>query len=125
MTNTEPTTEVPATKFIMSDSIYQKVKFLVVTFLPAFSTLYFALGTIWGLPAVEQVIGTIAAVTTFLGVLLGISTRAYANVPPSYDGVISVGTNPDTGVKTYSLELDSDPEQLDQKSSVTFRIGSQ
>lgn len=45
--------------------------------LPAAGTLYFALAGIWGLPYGEQVVGTITAVDTFLGVILGISTSQY------------------------------------------------
>ena len=39
--------------------------------------LYFALAGIWSLPYGEQVVGTITAVDTFLGVILGISTSQY------------------------------------------------
>ena len=45
--------------------------------LPSAGTLYFALAGIWGLPYGEQVVGTITAVDTFLGVILGISTSQY------------------------------------------------
>ena len=45
--------------------------------LPAAGTLYFTLAGIWGLPYGEQVVGTITAVDTFLGVILGISTSQY------------------------------------------------
>ena len=38
---------------------------------------YFALAGIWGLPYGEQVVGTITAIDTFLGVLLGISSANY------------------------------------------------
>jgi len=39
--------------------------------------LYFALAGIWNFPYGEQVVGTITAVDTFLGVILGISTSQY------------------------------------------------
>ena len=45
--------------------------------LPAMGTLYFALASIWHLPYGEQVVGTITAVDTFLGVILGITTAQY------------------------------------------------
>ena len=45
--------------------------------LPAMGTLYFALASIWRLPYGEQVVGTITAVDTFLGVILGITTAQY------------------------------------------------
>lgn len=49
-------------------------KNLAQIYLPALATLYFALASIWGLPCVEQVVGTITAIDTFLGVCLGICT---------------------------------------------------
>ena len=59
------------------DKVYDVLKWIVMIVLPAISTLYFALAGIWGLPMAEQIVGTIAAITTFLGVLLGISTAQY------------------------------------------------
>lgn len=61
----------------MSNSTYDTLKFIVQIVLPACGTLYFALASIWGFPYAEQIVGTIAAVTTFLGVVLKISTIQY------------------------------------------------
>lgn len=56
---------------------YDILKWIAIVVLPALGTLYFALSQIWGFPYGEEVIGTIAAVDTFLGTLLGISTNKY------------------------------------------------
>ena len=61
----------------MSNKVYDVLKWIAMYFLPAIGTLYFALSGIWNLPSGEQVVGTITAVDTFLGVLLGISTAQY------------------------------------------------
>lgn len=61
----------------MCDKTYQVLKWVAQLLLPALGTLYFALASIWRLPYGEQVVGTITAVDTFLGVLLGISTAQY------------------------------------------------
>lgn len=61
----------------MSNKVYDILKWIAMYFLPAIGTLYFALSGIWNLPYGEQVVGTITAVDTFLGVLLGISTAQY------------------------------------------------
>ena len=45
--------------------------------LPAIGKLYFAVAGIWGLPYGEQIVGTITAVDTFLGALLGLSAYKY------------------------------------------------
>lgn len=64
-------------KNMMSDKMYKVLKWIAMYLLPALGTLYFALAGIWGLPYGEQVVGTITAVDTFLGVVLGISTAQY------------------------------------------------
>lgn len=61
----------------MSNNVYNFLKWVAQCVLPALGTLYFALASIWGLPYVEEVLGTITAIDTFLGVILGISTVQY------------------------------------------------
>lgn len=61
----------------LSNEWYDRLKWVAQYFLPALGTLYFALAGIWNLPYGEQVMGTIAAIDTFLGVCLGISTYQY------------------------------------------------
>jgi hypothetical protein len=61
----------------MSNKVYDVLKFICQIVLPAIGTLYFALAGIWGFPYGEQIVGTITAVDTFLGVILGISTIDY------------------------------------------------
>ena len=61
----------------MSDRTYQVLKWIALILLPALGTLYFAIAQIWGLPYAEQIVGTITAVDTFLGCLLGVSTSSY------------------------------------------------
>lgn len=61
----------------MCDKTYNVLKWMALLLLPAMGTLYFALASIWRLPYGEQVVGTITAVDTFLGVILGITTAQY------------------------------------------------
>ena len=61
----------------LSNKWYDIMKWIAQYFLPALGTLYFALAGIWGFPYGEEVVGTITAIDTFLGVLLGISTVQY------------------------------------------------
>lgn len=62
---------------MINNKLYDVLKWICVICLPALGTLYFALAGIWGFPYAEQVVGTISAVTTCLGILLGISTAEY------------------------------------------------
>lgn len=61
----------------MSNKVYDILKWVAQILLPALGTLYFAIASIWGLPYAEQIVGTIVAIDTFLGALLGISTAKY------------------------------------------------
>ena len=61
----------------MSNKVYDTLKWIAMYLLSALGTLYFALAGIWGLPYGEQIVGTITAIDTFLGVILGISTTQY------------------------------------------------
>lgn len=61
----------------MSNKVYDTLKWIAQLLLPALGTLYFALSQIWGFPFGEHIVGTVAAVDTFLGVALGISTVNY------------------------------------------------
>lgn len=61
----------------LSNKTYDTLKWIAQYFLPAVGTLYFTLAGIWNLPYGEQVVGTITAADTFLGVMLGLSTAKY------------------------------------------------
>lgn len=62
---------------MLSNKTYDILKWIAQLLLPAIGTLYFALAGIWGWPYGEEVVGTITAVDTFLGIILGISTMKY------------------------------------------------
>ena len=62
---------------MLSNQVYDILKWIAQYLLPAAGTLYFALAGIWGFPYGEEIVGTITAVDTFLGVLLGISSVQY------------------------------------------------
>lgn len=64
----------------MSNKVYDILKWVAMMFLPAAGTLYFALAGIWGFPYGEEIVGTITAVDTFLGIILGISTAKYHQI---------------------------------------------
>lgn len=61
-----------------NSKIYDVLKWVALVVLPALGALYFALSTIWDLPYGEQIVGTISAIDTFLGAIIGISSIQYA-----------------------------------------------
>lgn len=64
---------------IFPDKVYNILKWICMIALPAIATLWFTLGKIWGFPYLAEVEGTIVAIDTFIGALIGISTIAYNN----------------------------------------------
>ena len=62
---------------MMSNKTYDILKWIAQILLPALGTLYFALAGIWNLPYGEAIVGTITAIDTFLGCILGISSISY------------------------------------------------
>lgn len=63
--------------FKMSDKVYDVLKWVALILIPAIGTLYFALAGIWGFPYAEAIVGTLTAIDTFFGAILGISTSMY------------------------------------------------
>lgn len=61
----------------LSNKTYDTLKWIAMYLLPALATLYFAIAGIWGFPYGEEIVGTLTAIDTFLGVMLGISTKNY------------------------------------------------
>lgn len=54
----------------MSNKAFDALRFIAEIILPALGALYAALAHIWGWPYAEAIVGTIAAVDTFLGALV-------------------------------------------------------
>lgn len=106
---------------MLTDNAYSKGKKLVQVWIPAFSSLYFGLGNIWGLPYVEEIIGTLALLATFMGVCLGLSSKQYDESQAGFEGDIVVSET-EAGRKLFSLEINGDPAELEQKSSVKFNV---
>lgn len=101
----------------MTNKTYDTLKWIAMILLPAIATLYFALAGIWGFPYPNEVVGTITAIDTFLGVILGISSSKY--IPPS-DGKFIV--KPGEGGDAYSLDFGDTLENLADKDQVVLDV---
>lgn len=62
----------------MNNKVYDILKWIALVGLPALTALWLTLANIWGFPYAEAIGATMAAVTTFLGAILGISSIQYA-----------------------------------------------
>lgn len=129
---TESNTEVRKNPHV-SNKTYDAMKPVVGIYLPALSALYFVLANIWGLPAAEEVIGTIAAINTFLGAVLGISAVNHNKVVGKHNAARredlennAVGTfmvnHTDPNAETISVEFDENPLELGDLNEVRLRV---
>lgn len=108
-------------KPLMSNKTYDVLKFVTQILLPGIGTLYFALSGIWGFPNAEQVVGTITAVVTFLGLLLNVSSKTYQESASRFDGVVNV-EQPSDERTLYSLEVSGDPAEIANKNEITLKV---
>lgn len=60
-----------------NSKVYDVLKYLQRIALPAIAALYVALAKIWGWPYSGEIAGTIAAIVTFMGAILEISSAEY------------------------------------------------
>jgi hypothetical protein len=102
----------------LSNRWYTIIKSLAQLVFPAAGTLYFALAAIWNLPAAQQVVGTVIAVDTFLGVILTISS---ANYKAPVDGTLEVDTH-DPIKNTFTLSMDTHPQDIIDKGQKLVKL---
>lgn len=106
----------------LSDKVYDFLKWFTLIALPAFGTFYFGLAPLWELPAANKVAGTVLALTTLLGALLGLANRQYNKSDSKYDGklVIQDLTNPEVPTK-YNFDV-GDIDALNSKGQVLLKV---
>lgn len=90
---------------VLGNKTYNMLKFLAQIVLPAVATLYAAVAMIWHLPMAAEVVATVTAVDTFLGVVLGISSSAYNNSDEKFDGSLQLRETED-GTNLHLSSLD-------------------
>jgi hypothetical protein len=67
---------------MLSNRVYDILKWCVMIAIPALTTAYVGLSGVWGWPYAEEVAKTSAVICTLLGALLGISTAQYNKQEP-------------------------------------------
>lgn len=95
----------------LSNKVYDTLKWISQILLPGLGTLYFAISGIWGLPYCEQVVGTLSAITVFIGMLLGLSAAKYPG-----DGTIKAQG------AAYKTKLSIPMDELTEKKKVILKV---
>ena len=64
----------------LKNGTYDKLKYIVTIVLPALTTLWLTIASIWNIPYGEPIGATMGAITVFLGALIGISSANYNKI---------------------------------------------
>ena len=114
---------------MMSNKMYNILKWVAMILLPAIGALYSALAGIWGFPYAEQIVGTITAVNVFLGTALTISTTKYNKMKVrkyfGTDGIrriANIELSPELVYKVAQLVVD---EKVETPEYVTVTINDE
>lgn len=105
----------------MNDRTYDVLKWWVTIILPALGTFYFAVAAIWGLPYAEEIVGTIVAVTTLLGVILGVSNAQYKSDDSNFDGILHLDQRNESA-DYWTFEATKGLEEIEKKNQVSFKV---
>lgn len=105
---------------ILSDNLYKTIKWAVGIVLPAAATLILALGEIWDWANMNQIVGTVTALTTFLGVVAGVSTFQYNESDAAFDGTMRVNRQGEG--QLFDLILDEDPLNIAARKEIRFKV---
>lgn len=107
---------------LLSEKAYARLKFFALILLPALSALYFGVAQIWHLPKAEEVVGTVAVIDTFLGVLVRYASETWKRSDVKYDGVFGIeNTDDGSQLRLKSIDHSSlDPET--GKDELLFRV---
>ena len=69
----------------LPNKVYDVLKWIVCIVIPALTTAYVGLSSVWGWPYAESIAKTSAIVCTLLGSILGLSTISYNKTIPEGD----------------------------------------
>lgn len=61
----------------LPNKVYDILKWITLVVIPALSTAYVGLASVWGFPLADEVAKTACVVCTLIGALIGISTAQY------------------------------------------------
>lgn len=113
----------PTADTLLSNKVYDALKFCALVLFPAIATAYTALAVLWpDLPAAEQVVGTIVVIDTLLGVVLHIDNNKYQNSDARFDGAVNISPHPDDPENASNLHVQLDPASLAEKDAITVKV---
>ncbi len=108
--------------FILNGKVYEVLKWMVAIVLPASGTAYLGLAELMNWSNGTTVSAAIMVFVTFLGAILGISTKNFNQSDSVFDGELITEVDPVTGKIVYNLTLNEDVESVIQKETLSFKV---
>lgn len=103
----------------MTNRAYNRLKLILQLVLPAFGAFYFGLAEIWNLPYGTEVVGSLAVINVFLGVIVTTMSNRYWSSDVPYSGDL-VRVDSDNG-PVLGVELSDDLNSIMSREMVVFR----
>lgn len=103
---------------MLKNQWYDRLKFVALIVLPAFSVFYLGFAEQWGLGNADKVAGTASLLAAFLGALLQISNSKYKKQEEAGEGedvvgeIALVGRNEDTGHPDIAIKFNDIPDEI-------------
>ncbi len=104
----------------LTNKAYDKLKFLAQVLLPGIGAFYFALAGYWNFPKPDEVVGSITAFDTLLGLLLVFFSKQYLKSDDRFDGHVSIEDNEEEGTSQVGFHIN--PDSLTTKDEVTLKV---
>lgn len=108
---------------VLSDGQFKLLRRCVELLLPAIGAFYFAMAELWGWPNPGEVVASIAALTTLLGVVLVVLRNSYEKSDAKFDGQLNVDTS-DPERDIFQVDLGDDLPNLASKDAITLKVQS-
>jgi len=108
----------------MTGKTYDRLKWVALVLMPALASLYFALGELWHFPNVQQIVATITILDTFLGLLLGKSSKNFQDnmADSKYMGEINIVQDYDGTPTRMQVEPKDKKPIFEEGKLVQFRV---
>jgi hypothetical protein len=100
---------------MMSNKTYSILNNLIIFYIPVFGVMCYIIGAF--LDVRQGVIAGLLVILLLIIVILGIFREGKA----FHDGQIVITTTSE-GMKTFTLELDKEPSEIENLSSITFKV---
>lgn len=102
----------------MRSKIVPIVPLMSLVILPGMATVFYGVWTLLGLPYGIHILGVVSFISLVSGTYVSVTKTPL--FPAEVDGEFNI-IETDTG-STYSLDLDTNPEDLPRKKAITFRV---